>query len=118
MKHLARTSEVLIITVEPESVDPSNQDYELLLTLVDPDGNMVFSKFITEPFYQELRPIHSGWHALTITNVGETQTTSVTRIETHLSSNYGDSDSDIPVAQPCNVPPYLEDETDMPYPWC
>ncbi len=84
--------------------------------MVDPSGQTIINKFIKEPFYVKLRPGHPGWHAIIVTNLGETGVAPGTRIE---SRPYDEVvDGDVEIATECIVPPSKRNENNTPYPWC
>jgi hypothetical protein len=114
--HPIMLGQVAEINIEPNSNEANTTDYELLVTMVDPSGEAIFNKFIKEPFYVKLRPMHPGWHAIIVTNVGETGIASETNI---VSRPYNeDADKDVEFASQCLVPPSLRNEDNTPFAWC
>jgi hypothetical protein len=104
------------IRIEPNSNEANTPDYELLVTMVDPSGETIFNKFIKEPFYVKLRPMHPGWHAIVVTNVGDTDIASGMNIVSRAYDE--DADKDVEFASQCLVPASLRNEDNAPYPWC
>ena len=103
------------IRIEPSGGEHT-PDYELLITMVDPGGYTIFSKFIKEPFAQKFASGREGWYAIVITNVGNTTIGSGDRIESRAFDASVDSDAQTPL--PCIVPPSLKNENNTPFPWC
>ncbi|MGI0020109.1 MAG: hypothetical protein ACREAY_06535 [Nitrososphaera sp.] len=116
LNHPLMAGQVMELRIEPNTGNEPIPEYELLVTLVDPSGGMVFTKFITEPYYQEFRPLYPGWHAIIITNVGETTVASGAWIKSRAFEV--DDDQDVPFANHCNIPPSFEKGRDLSYPWC
>ena len=116
MNHPIMQDQVVVIRIEPYLDDADTPDYELLVTMVDPSGETIINKFIKEPLYVMLRPMHPGWHAIIITNVGQTGIASGANIESRAYDE--DTDRGAPFATPCIVPPSLRNDSNSPYPWC
>lgn len=114
--HPIMEGQVVEISIEPYSDEAASPDYELLVTMVDPSGETIINKFIKEPFYAKLRPAHPGWHAIIVTNVGETGIAPGTSIESRPYDE--DTDKDVKMAFSCIVPPSMRNENNTPYPWC
>ncbi|HEX7033709.1 MAG TPA: hypothetical protein VF172_11985 [Nitrososphaera sp.] len=114
--HLIIEGQVVEISIEPHSDEADSPDYELLVTMVDPSGETIINKFIKEPFYAKLRPAHPGWHAIIVTNVGETGIAPGTIIESRPYNE--DTDKDAKIAFSCIVTPSMRNEKNTPYPWC
>lgn len=114
--HPIMEGQVAEISIEPRSDEPNPPDYELLVTMVDPSGETIIHKFIKEPFHVKLRPTHPGWHAIIVTNVGETDIAPGTSIESRPYDE--DADKDVELALSCIVPPSMRNENNTPYPWC
>ncbi|WP_337861483.1 hypothetical protein [Nitrososphaera sp.] len=117
LNHPAWRGQVMEVRIEPNlgSTQPI-PEYELLITMVDPGGYTVFSKFIKEPFVQKFIPAREGWHAIIITNVGNTTIASGDRIGSRMRDP--SADKDVPIAIPCIVPPSLKNPGNTPWPWC
>ncbi len=115
MNHPIMQGQVAEIRIEPYSDEVNTPDYELLVTMVDPSGETIINKFI-EPLYVMLRPAHPGWHAIIVTNVGQTAIASGASIESREYNE--DTDKGAEFASPCIVPPSKRNENNTPFPWC
>jgi hypothetical protein len=114
--HPIMASQVAEIIIEPNSNGANTPDYELLVTMVDPSGETIMNKFISEPFHTKMRPAHYGWHAIIVTNVGDTGIAPGTSIESRPYDEV--ADDDVEIATQCIVPPSMKNENNTPFPWC
>ena len=114
--HPIMAGQVAELSIEPNSNEANTPDYELLVTMVDPSGETIVNKFIKEPFHAKLRPAHPGWHAIIVTNIGETGIASGTSIESRPYDE--NTDGQVEIAIQCIVPPSVRDEDNSPFPWC
>lgn len=116
MNHPIMKGQVVEINIEPNAGGEPVPDYELLLTVTDPSGQTIMNKFIKEPYHVKFLPSHPGWHAIVITNVGETGIATGANVVSHPYDENVDGHAEIAIS--CIVPPSLRTENNTPFPWC